>query len=679
MPKRRRFGEAGGAGAGPKNSSTAKGRSNDAGARSATQGRTAATARRLKMYTSRATRDSKGRLVSQELQSSELPSTRIVPDRRWFGNTRTVGQAQLERFREEVGAKVDDPYTVLLKERKLPLGLLADKQKHKRVHLLDTEPFEGVFGKGATRKRPKLALGDYEALADAAGADGERFAGSGAHGGASVVPSLDAAKAAAQDGHGKHFRAKMFDKGQSGRIWGELYKVVDSSDVLIQVLDARDPEGTRCHHLEAHLRKEHKHKHLILLLNKCDLVPAWVARRWMATLSKEYPTLAFHATQGKPFGKGALLGLLRQLARLKADKQSISVGMVGYPNVGKSSVINTLRDKKVCPTAPVPGETKVWRYVSLMRRINLIDCPGVVYNNESNSEVDSVLKGVVRIDRLEDATEYITDLLARVKRQYVQKAYKLRSWLDAEDFLAQVAQMSGKMLPGGEADLNTAARMVLTDWQRGRLPYFTTPPELPEGHKDTKSLPLIPRGRTINTSAGAAGDKAGKDDERAGGDPDVAAMPEINQPLHDLRAVEGMFDPEDERPDMDDGDRSGEEEEVVVEEDAEAGAAADDGAHEAGSDGVGDEGDADADWDALMQSVGVRKPPTKGAAGGAGGAKGKGKQDKSWRLEADEGEGRTGLEAYADYSDGDERDINEKKAAKKKRRMVKRRRQGLAS
>lgn len=663
MPKRKRFGNDGGAGAPPKNSSTAKGRSNDASAN--TQGRTAATARRLKMYNSRAKRDKNGRLISQELQSKELPSTRIVPDRRWFGNTRTVGQAQLERFREEVGAKVDDPYSVLLKERKLPLGLLNDKAKHKRVHLVDTEPFESVFGKGATRKRPKLAMGDYEALADAA----SKAAGGGAVGGVNIVgerlvnPSVDAALAKAEEGHGRYYRAKMFDKGQSGRIWGELYKVIDSSDVVIQVIDARDPEGTRCRHLEAHLQKEHKHKHLILLLNKCDLVPAWVARRWLAALSKEYPTLAFHASSGRPFGKGALLGLLRQLARLKSDKQSISVGMVGYPNVGKSSVINTLRDKKVCPTAPVPGETKVWRYVSLMRRINLIDCPGVVYDKESNSEGESVLKGVTRIDRLEDATEYVPLMLTRVKRQYIQKAYKLKSWLDAEDFLAQVAQNSGKMLPGGEADLNTAARMVLTDWQRGRLPYFTPPPAAPEGD-DAKPPPLIAsKGRTINSAPAEEEEDApeGKGKGKSKDDLEVAPMPEINQPLGKLRPVEGFFDDEDERADLDGS----------ADEDASEGGGEDDeGAEGSGSEEDGDDDDDDDNWDALMQSVGVRKV-AKDAT------KAEVKAAKAAKLDGFDGEGKTGLEAYDDYSDGEEREREDKRAAKRERRMKKRRRQGL--
>lgn len=76
-------------------------------------------------------------------------------------------------------------------------------------------------------------------------------------------------------------------------------------------------------------------------------VPAWVTKRWLGHLSSQYPTLAFHASITNPFGKGSLLGLLRQLARLRSDKKYISVGFVGYPNVGKSSVINTLRTKKV--------------------------------------------------------------------------------------------------------------------------------------------------------------------------------------------------------------------------------------------------------------------------------------------------------------------------------------------
>lgn len=132
-------------------------------------------------------------------------------------------------------------------------------------------------------------------------------------------------------------------------------------------------------HIETYLKKEKPWKHLIFVLNKCDLVPTWATKRWVAVLSQDYPTLAFHASLTNPFGKGAFIQLLRQFGKLHTDKKQISVGFIGYPNVGKSSVINTLRSKKVCNVAPIAGETKVWQYITLMRRIFLIDCPGVVY------------------------------------------------------------------------------------------------------------------------------------------------------------------------------------------------------------------------------------------------------------------------------------------------------------
>jgi len=135
--------------------------------------------------------------------------------------------------------------------------------------------------------------------------------------------------------------------GQSKRIWEELYKVLDSSDIIICILDSRDPMGTRSYHLENHIKKNCPHKHIVLLLNKCDLIPTWLTSRWVKYLSNEYPTIAYYASVNKAFGKGPLINLLRQFDKFHKDKQTISVGFVGYPNVGKSSVINSLKKKKV--------------------------------------------------------------------------------------------------------------------------------------------------------------------------------------------------------------------------------------------------------------------------------------------------------------------------------------------
>ncbi|XP_031284110.1 nuclear/nucleolar GTPase 2 [Pistacia vera] len=436
-----------------------------------TGSRSASTVRRLKMYNTRPKRDRKGKVLKHELQSKELPNTRIQPDRRWFGNTRVVNQKELEFFREELQSRMSSSYNVILREKKLPFSLLNDHQKQARVHLLDTEPFKDAFGPKGKRKRPKLLATDYDSLVKRA--DGSQDAFEQKYGASTSAEGNEG------DGFRDLVRHTMFEKGQSKRIWGELYKVIDSSDVVVQVLDARDPQGTRCYHLERHLKEHCKHKHMILLLNKCDLIPAWATKGWLRVLSKEYPSLAFHASINKSFGKGSLLSVLRQFARLKSDKQAISVGFVGYPNVGKSSVINTLRTKNVCKVAPIPGETKVWQYITLTKRIFLIDCPGVVYQSK-DTETDIVLKGVVRVTNLEDAAEHIGEVLKRVKKEHLKRAYKIADWKDENDFLLQLCKSTGKLLKGGEPDVMTAAKMILHDWQRGKIPFFVPPPRQDE-------------------------------------------------------------------------------------------------------------------------------------------------------------------------------------------------------
>ncbi|CBK19952.2 uncharacterized protein [Blastocystis hominis] len=433
------------------------------------------TINRMHMYREgKAKYDRDGKVIGGYLRSTTKTANkeiegpaRIAPNRKWFGNTRTITPEKLDTFREEMAKTVNDPYSVVLKTKVLPMSLITDSSKVERMNLLTTESFQSTFGPDKRRKRVKLAATDLANLVSDVSKKQKLHEEK-----QEEKPRLndEISQAAAKD--------IFLTAGQSKRIHSELYKVLDSSDVVIEVLDARDPLGTRSKQIEEYLKKNMRHKHLVFILNKCDLVPTWCTKKWVAILSAEYPTLAYHASFQHCFGKAALFDLLRQLALLHKDKKQISVGFIGYPNVGKSSIINTLKKKQVCKVAPIPGETKVWQYITLLRNIYLIDCPGIVPpTNDSDAEI--VIKGVVRAERLADPEMVIPEVLSRVKKEYLQKTYNIEDWEDWEDFLEKIAQKFGKLLKGGDGDTKQAAVMLINDLQRGKIPYFV-PPEEPE-------------------------------------------------------------------------------------------------------------------------------------------------------------------------------------------------------
>ena len=88
------------------------------------------------------------------------------------------------------------------------------------------------------------------------------------------------------------------------------------------------------------------------------------------------------------------------------------------------------------------------------------------------------MKGVVRVENVSDPEHHIQIILDRVKPDYIRKTYDVKQWEDAEDFLAQLAKKRGKLLRGGEPDYHIVAKMVLYDFQRGKLPYFVAPPTI---------------------------------------------------------------------------------------------------------------------------------------------------------------------------------------------------------
>ena len=211
-------------------------------------------------------------LKKMKQRPTDPQAGRINPDRKWFGNVRTADQKELDRYRKALAEnteKTGSGFSVHLKTKKLPLSLVKEtfnKTLSEGERLLQVSSFGDTFGPSARRKRPNLMLQSMEEMADAV-MEKQGF----------YEPDKD------NDLHKNDFvetkneaRHAIFEKGLSKRIWEELYKVIDSSDVVIYVLDARNPNGTRTRSLEEHLKKNCPTKHFVFVLNKCDLVPTSV-------------------------------------------------------------------------------------------------------------------------------------------------------------------------------------------------------------------------------------------------------------------------------------------------------------------------------------------------------------------------------------------------------------------
>ncbi|KAG1878992.1 P-loop containing nucleoside triphosphate hydrolase protein [Suillus subluteus] len=265
-----------------------------------------------------------------------------------------------------------------------------------------------------------------------------------------------------------------------------LHKVIDQSDIVILVLDARDPEGCRSRLVEEEVRRrESEGKKLVFVLNKIDLVQKENAQQWLRYLRHSTPTLPFRSAssnQRSNLSSTTAPGLMRLLKAFKPSSQSITVGVVGFPNVGKSSLINSLKRSKACAVAAQPGHTKDLQSVQLERGIKIVDSPGVVFDedesSDSNQKGSILLRNVVKVEDIEDPIAVVEEILVRTEHETLQKLYNLPRFSSTLEFLTMLALNSGRLLKGGTPDLLSAARHVLMDWNHQKIPYFSVPPTI---------------------------------------------------------------------------------------------------------------------------------------------------------------------------------------------------------
>ncbi|XP_056294348.1 guanine nucleotide-binding protein-like 3-like protein [Pseudoliparis swirei] len=280
----------------------------------------------------------------------------------------------------------------------------------------------------------------------------------------------------------------------------EFKKVVDASDVILEVLDARDPLGCRCPQVEQAVIQSGMNKKIVLVLNKIDLVSKEIVEKWIKYLRNEFPTVAFKAStqqQNKNLkrsnvpvtqataellstsaciGADCLMKLLANYCRNLDIKTAITVGVVGFPNVGKSSLINSLKRARACNVGATPGVTKCLQQVHLDKHIKLLDCPGIVMAT-STTDAAMILRNCVKIEHLVDPLPPVEAILRRCNKAQIMEHYGVSDFHTGLEFLAMLARRQGKLRKGGLPDSDKAAKSVLMDWTCGRISYFTHPPE----------------------------------------------------------------------------------------------------------------------------------------------------------------------------------------------------------
>jgi nuclear GTP-binding protein len=184
-------------------------------------------------------------------------------------------------------------------------------------------------------------------------------------------------------------------------------------------------------------------------------------------------------------GADTLVRLLKNYSRNLNLKTSITVGIIGYPNVGKSSVINSLKRSKVCGVGSTPGFTKVAQQITLDKNIKLLDCPGIVFaqqghNGQSDAEI--ALRNCIKVELLEDPITPVQVIVARCAAPRLMALYNIGYFNNAHEFLVLLAHQRGKLLKGGVADIAQVARHVLNDWNSGKIPFYTVPPSAQKSH-----------------------------------------------------------------------------------------------------------------------------------------------------------------------------------------------------
>lgn len=320
-------------------------------------------------------------------------------------------------------------------------------------------------------------------------------------------------KSLAELEHDERLVLTPFEKNLN--VWRQLWRVLERSDIVVQVVDARDPLRYWNEDLTGYCLELKPKKHSVLLMNKSDMVPPSLRKVWADYFEENHIDYIFwsakiaatelddlHEKQIREDPDPrislknieGLINALRSRAFHHSDpvqrqhrkpSEHVVVGLVGYPNVGKSSTINALFGSKKTAVAATPGKTKHFQTLFVSDDLCLCDCPGLVMPQFARSKAEMVAAGVVPIDRLTDIFAPVEVIATRVPMGQFEEAYGIKlsnvpsirdSDGPARKLLDALASSRGWVQAGGQPDHSRAGRRVLKDYMDGKILFCVGPP-----------------------------------------------------------------------------------------------------------------------------------------------------------------------------------------------------------
>ena len=295
-------------------------------------------------------------------------------------------------------------------------------------------------------------------------------------------------------------------------VWKQLWLTVEKGQILFQIVDGRNPLYYRCPDLEKYIKEIDTNKEIILIINKADLMNEKLRQNWSEYFKENNIKYIFFSaineiekmekngggennilkeekidqTDYRIFTRNDLIQYIKEIGEkipknnTNNNNNALMVGFIGYPNVGKSSIINVLMKTKKAAVANIPGRTKHYQTLFLPSEPNLnilpksiclVDCPGLIFPSFTSSKADMLVNGIYPIDTISEIYNPIQIIINLIPSKILSNFYKvnLPDIYSAKQFLQIIAKKRGFYTGNGLPEEAKTAKLILRDYTSGKL------------------------------------------------------------------------------------------------------------------------------------------------------------------------------------------------------------------